>query len=413
MTIESKISKNVYQGNGQTTIFPFTFKIWKNEEILVTVEDDKGITSNITPYDVILGDNGGEVVLYIDNENKTPVPSGYSIALTRNMPFLQEQDYINSSRFNAEVIEDNFDVATVERQELLEKLERAVIMSPTDTRSPEQVLQDFISKYNEINIKYPEIIHAFNVIYPRIEEVLQQCIVNKDLAYAWAESDTPPDPDDPESKSAKDWAMIAGDVIPIATGTLLGKVKLGETITGKEDGTIDVAEAVLNDIDNNTGNITYLQNTKLDKSAVSSALDSESHETAGSSYALKTINDKMGKVQLIEEINSNSTIPQVLTLTDVIPYKPIFIAVSNTENNYGAHIEFHAKSGTFNDIINNNSPLDGRFRIATRLGSEDTTTYKTSPSAVFIPHKETVEILISRLNSSSSPPMKTTVKFFQ
>ncbi len=334
MTIESKISKNVYQGNGQTTIFPFTFKIWKNEEILVTVEDDKGITSNITPYDVILGDNGGEVVLYIDNENKTPVPSGYSIALTRNMPFLQEQDYINSSRFNAEVIEDNFDVATVERQELLEKLERAVIMSPTDTRSPEQVLQDFISKYNEINIKYPEIIHAFNVIYPRIEEVLQQCIVNKDLAYAWAESDTPPDPDDPESKSAKDWAMIAGDVIPIATGTLLGKVKLGETITGKEDGTIDVAEAVLNDIDNNTGNITYLQNTKLDKSAVSSALDSESEETAASSKAVNELREKIPNLAMPDkDENAIHNITESPFITPCAGYCCLYAVATAAPNN--------------------------------------------------------------------------------
>lgn len=333
MTIESKISKNVYQGNGQTTIFPFTFKIWKNEEILVTVEDDKGITSNITPYDVILGDNGGEVVLYIDNENKTPVPSGYSIALTRNMPFLQEQDYINSSRFNAEVIEDNFDVATVERQELLEKLERAVIMSPTDTRSPEQVLQDFISKYNEINIKYPEIIHAFNVIYPRIEEVLQQCIVNKDLAYAWAESDTPPDPDDPESKSAKDWAMIAGDVIPIATGTLLGKVKLGETITGKEDGTIDVAEAVLNDIDNNTGNITYLQNTKLDKSAVSSALDSESEETAASSKAVNELREKIPNLAMPDNENAIHNITESPFITPCAGYCCLYAVATAAPNN--------------------------------------------------------------------------------
>lgn len=334
MTIESKISKNVYQGNGQTTIFPFTFKIWKNEEILVTVEDDKGITGNITPYDVILGDNGGEVVLYIDNENKTPVPSGYSIALTRNMPFLQEQDYINSSRFNAEVIEDNFDIATVERQELLEKVERAVIMSPTDPRSPEQVLQDFISKYNEINIKYPEIIHAFNVIYPRIEEVLQQCIVNKDLAYAWAESDTPPDPDDPESKSAKDWAMIAGDVIPIATGTLLGKVKLGETITGKEDGTIDVAEAVLNDIDNNTGNITYLQNTKLDKSAVSSALDSESEETAASSKAVNELRKKIPNLAMpADNKNAIHNITESPFITPCAGYCCVTALVTAVPNN--------------------------------------------------------------------------------
>lgn len=52
-------------------------------------------------------------------------------------------------------------------------------------------------------------------------------------AKAWAESPTPPDPDDPESKSAKGWAKVASDTVPIATPSIAGKVM---PQTGDEDG---------------------------------------------------------------------------------------------------------------------------------------------------------------------------------
>ena len=52
-------------------------------------------------------------------------------------------------------------------------------------------------------------------------------------AKAWAESPTQPDPDDPESKSAKEWAKIASDIVPIATPSIAGKVM---PQTGYEDG---------------------------------------------------------------------------------------------------------------------------------------------------------------------------------
>ena len=41
-------------------------------------------------------------------------------------------------------------------------------------------------------------------------------------AKAWAESPTPPDPDDPESKSAKEWAKATSDTVPIATPSFVG-----------------------------------------------------------------------------------------------------------------------------------------------------------------------------------------------
>ena len=66
-------------------------------------------------------------------------------------------------------------------------------------------------------------------------------------ARAWAESPTPPDPDDPESKSAKAWAKAASDTVPIATPATAGKVmpQTGDAdgLELEADGTLRVRQA--------------------------------------------------------------------------------------------------------------------------------------------------------------------------
>lgn len=335
MTIESNVSKNTYIGNGQTTIFPFTYKIWQYDEVKVTLEDEKGITSNITPFSITINKNGGgEVVLYLDDENKTSIPTGYSIALTRNMPFKQEQDFLNGGRFNAEVIEDSFDMACAERQQLKEAVERTIQIPPTSATKPEELLNEIFSARNEA-IDKAEVAtlqagiatEQANLSQSYAQSSNEQAVLSQEyaeearawaesdtapgpndpfsksakswasyardvwveLAKAWAESPVPPDPDDPGSKSAKEWAKIASDTVPLASHELAGKVKIGETVDVDGDGTIDISQNVLNNIERNGQNIAVLQAEKIDKSAISSALDSENVETVANSYALNEL----------------------------------------------------------------------------------------------------------------------------
>ena len=37
MTLDTALSKALYQGNGSATQFPFAFKVWKPDQIRVTV----------------------------------------------------------------------------------------------------------------------------------------------------------------------------------------------------------------------------------------------------------------------------------------------------------------------------------------------------------------------------------------
>lgn len=142
MTLETTVSKAVYTGNGATTEFPFSFKVWEKDQILVSVTDAQGYVQETGEYSVTLSAGGG-TVSYL--HAGAPLPSGWKLALTRDMPFTQEDDYITGTRFDPEVIETALDKATAERQQLREQLQRAVILPPTSDEAPvmmaEQLLQ--------------------------------------------------------------------------------------------------------------------------------------------------------------------------------------------------------------------------------------------------------------------------------
>lgn len=144
MTLESAASKAVYTGNGATTEFPFSFKVWDEDQILVSVTDAQGYVQETGEYSVTLSAGGGTVFYLHDG---APLPSGWKLAITRDMPFTQEDDYITGTRFNPEVIETALDMACAERQQLLEALERAVIVPPTDDRTPEQMAEAILVAY--------------------------------------------------------------------------------------------------------------------------------------------------------------------------------------------------------------------------------------------------------------------------
>lgn len=361
MTIESNVSKNTYIGNGQTIIFPFTYKIWKYDEIKVTLEDDQGITSNIIPFSVTINKNGGgEVVLYLDDENKTPIPVGYTIALTRNMPFNQEQDFLNGGRFNAEVIEDCFDMACAERQQLKEAVERTIQIPPTSGTKPEALLNEIFSARNEAVEKAAAATAGAEISTEQAklsqsyaQSSNEQAVLSQEYANtarAWAESDSPPDPTDVNSKSAKTWAMIASDVIPIATSTLLGKVKLGETIEGQTDGTINVASKVFESIDN----ATHLQ-----------------------------------------QIAKRSTLGGWTILCE--PNKPVYVKVTG-EGQY-AYIWF---------LIKKNGDMSEKVPIL--LGQDQITSLQTSNTITIIPQEE---IIILEIFRSSEGVGNTTIYAYQ
>jgi hypothetical protein len=146
MTLDTSLSRAQFEGNGAATEFPFNFKVWDASEISVSVGLPNGISEIVAPDAVTLTDSGGTVTYTRDG---APLPVGYTLGIVRSMPFVQPDDYISGTRFDAEVIERSLDVACAERQQLREALSRAVIVDPSSDTVPLDMVNKIFEARNE------------------------------------------------------------------------------------------------------------------------------------------------------------------------------------------------------------------------------------------------------------------------
>ncbi|WP_250146124.1 hypothetical protein [Escherichia coli] len=99
-------------GNGVTTSFPYTFRIFQKSDLVVQVVDlDENITVLALDTDYTVtgagGYNGGNVIL------SKVLANGYLISIYRELPVTQETDLRNQGKFFAEVHENAFDKLTM------------------------------------------------------------------------------------------------------------------------------------------------------------------------------------------------------------------------------------------------------------------------------------------------------------
>lgn len=112
MTVSTEVDHNEYTGNGVTTSFPYTFRVFKESDLVVQVVDlDENIAVLALDTDYTVtgagGYNGGNVIL------SKALAHGYQISISRELPVTQETDLRNQGKFFAEVHEDAFDKLTM------------------------------------------------------------------------------------------------------------------------------------------------------------------------------------------------------------------------------------------------------------------------------------------------------------
>ena len=134
MTISSTTVKNSYSGNGSTTAFAYTFKIFANTDLQVIIRSSTGIETvkTLTTHYTVsgVGDaSGGNVTFTSGN---TPA-SGETVVIRRAVPQTQAIDYIANDPFPAESHEEGLDRATMTLQQVQEELDRAIKLSRTNT----------------------------------------------------------------------------------------------------------------------------------------------------------------------------------------------------------------------------------------------------------------------------------------
>ncbi len=141
MTIPSTTRKaGPFTGNGSTTSFPFSFKVFTTEDIKVTVNDANGAETVLvldSNYSVTLNPDqeatpGGTVTYPISG---SPLASGLKLTITGNISYEQGTDIPTGGDFNPTILENALDSLSMQIQQLDEAVSRAAVVpvtSPTD-----------------------------------------------------------------------------------------------------------------------------------------------------------------------------------------------------------------------------------------------------------------------------------------
>lgn len=129
-----------FLGNGVTTSFPFTFKTFAAADLQLTRTSSAGVESVLvlgSDYSVTLNPDqdtspGGSVTYPISG---SPLATGEKLTLVGDLDYDQTTDLLGGGAFNARVIEDTFDRATIQIQQLRELAARALTLPVSATAS--------------------------------------------------------------------------------------------------------------------------------------------------------------------------------------------------------------------------------------------------------------------------------------
>lgn len=269
-----------YAVTGGDAVYAIPFRVYRPEDLAVTWSSDGRTETELAlgkDYSVQIVATGGAELRLAAGVVGGAVPLGAMLAIASAIPATQEADFSNTATVNTGALEMQMDREVQMIQQLKEKLGRAVVVPAASEESPEDLLQSIYESEDNAAQSAAEAAEsaaasagsasaadasagAASNSAASAASSAGACSESAALAQAWAESEMPPDPDDPESKSAKTWAAIAADVVPIATPALAGKVRPdGTTITIRPDGTISVAIGAVYEL----GEIYYFRNPTL------------------------------------------------------------------------------------------------------------------------------------------------------
>ena len=148
MTINSSTRiAGPYTGNGSTTAYPFSFKVFSTAEVTVVQTNLSLIETTLTlgtNYTVSLNANqnsnpGGTVNMV------TAPASGFLITLTSSLGYTQTLDLTNQGGFYPSTINDALDRATIQIQQLNQQVSRSVKVNISSSVSPADLINTIIS----------------------------------------------------------------------------------------------------------------------------------------------------------------------------------------------------------------------------------------------------------------------------
>ena len=152
MTVSSLTTKNSYSGNGSTSAFSYTFKIFDDDDVTVIIRTDSTGTETVktktTHYTVSgVGNAGGGTITF--TSGNTPA-SGETVLLLRNTPLTQATDYTPNDPFPAATHEDALDKLTLISQDTQEEIDRSIKLSRANTMTSTEFTVPAATRANKI-----------------------------------------------------------------------------------------------------------------------------------------------------------------------------------------------------------------------------------------------------------------------
>jgi hypothetical protein len=136
-------------GNGSTTAFPFTFKVFAAADVAVTIANSSGVETPLvlnTDYSVALNGNqdtspGGTITYPISG---AALPSGSKLSIVGDIDYDQPLDLPSGGNFSPLALENQLDRATMQIQQLAEGLSRAAKLPVTNSEDPATLVADIV-----------------------------------------------------------------------------------------------------------------------------------------------------------------------------------------------------------------------------------------------------------------------------
>ena len=150
MTVSSTTTRNSYTGDGTTTVFAYTFKIFDDDDITVilrtTATGTETVQTKTTDYSVSgVGDTGGGNITF-----GTPPTAAQTVVLLRQTAQTQTTDYTPNDPFPAASHEDALDKLTLIQQDQQDELDRAIKLSRTNTMTSTEFTVGASDRANKI-----------------------------------------------------------------------------------------------------------------------------------------------------------------------------------------------------------------------------------------------------------------------
>ena len=128
MTVSSITNKQSYNGNGSQSVFAYTFKIFADTDVKVYVGTSLKTLSTHYTLSGVGSAGGGNVTFTAGN---IPAVGTGNVTILRSLALTQGVDLVNYGRFDAEVIEAQYDKLTMMVQQLQEQADRTIRFSTT------------------------------------------------------------------------------------------------------------------------------------------------------------------------------------------------------------------------------------------------------------------------------------------